>query len=165
MNPWLYSTHVLCHFLHNQLPFTYAAWLLYHLQQDELAFGFYACEWPSFALPVQRHLLFMMQHAQRPMKMRALLVDMNLRTFLDVSESWRGSWMCRLYKVCIPNPLFLRSYVVPTATSICCVAAICIKVLSSLQRLIKWRSACQLVAWLNWQLTWLAIHLMAKQKS
>ncbi|KAH8418337.1 hypothetical protein KR222_000101 [Zaprionus bogoriensis] len=52
--------------------------------QEELAFGLYACDWYSYALPVQRQLLYMLQHAQRPMRMRALLVDMNLRTFLDI---------------------------------------------------------------------------------
>ncbi|KAL7738485.1 hypothetical protein ACLKA6_006793 [Drosophila palustris] len=52
--------------------------------KDDLAFAFYACEWYNFGLPVQKTLLFMMKHTQRPMKMRALLVDMNLKTFLDI---------------------------------------------------------------------------------
>lgn len=53
-----------------------------------MAFAFYACDWYNFGLPVQKRLLFMMKHTQRPMKMRALLVDMNLKTFLDVRNSF-----------------------------------------------------------------------------
>ncbi|XP_034108686.1 odorant receptor 56a [Drosophila nasuta] len=52
--------------------------------KDDLAFACYACDWYNFDVPVQKRLLFMMQHTQRPMKMRALLVDMNLKTFLDI---------------------------------------------------------------------------------
>ncbi|XP_068147471.1 odorant receptor 56a [Drosophila tropicalis] len=51
---------------------------------DELSFGFYSCEWFDFSLTVQKTLLFVMMHAQRPLKMRALLVDLNLRTFIDI---------------------------------------------------------------------------------
>lgn len=40
--------------------------------------------------------------------------------------------LTKVCTVCIRNPLFLRSCVVPTATSICCVAAICIRRLCSL---------------------------------
>ncbi|XP_023163743.1 odorant receptor 56a [Drosophila hydei] len=52
--------------------------------QNELCFAFYAGDWYKFGLPVQRMLLLMMMHAQRPLKMRALLVELNLKTFLDI---------------------------------------------------------------------------------
>ncbi|KAH8258034.1 hypothetical protein KR038_004864 [Drosophila bunnanda] len=51
---------------------------------DELSLAYYSCEWYTFEIPVQRMLLFVMMHAQRPMRMRALLVDLNLRTFIDI---------------------------------------------------------------------------------
>ncbi|KRF79355.1 uncharacterized protein Dvir_GJ21406, isoform C [Drosophila virilis] len=54
------------------------------IECNELCFAFYAGDWYNFGLPVQRMLLFMMMHAQRPLKMRALLVELNLRTFLDI---------------------------------------------------------------------------------
>ncbi|KAH8270767.1 hypothetical protein KR018_001022 [Drosophila ironensis] len=51
---------------------------------DELSFAYYSSDWYNFRLPLQRMLLFVMMHAQRPLKMRALLVDLNLRTFIDI---------------------------------------------------------------------------------
>ncbi|EDW04970.1 GH11778, partial [Drosophila grimshawi] len=52
--------------------------------QNELCFALYAVDWYNFSLPVQKMLLFMMMHAQRPLKMRALLVELNLKTFIDI---------------------------------------------------------------------------------
>ncbi|KAH8401461.1 hypothetical protein KR009_005727 [Drosophila setifemur] len=51
---------------------------------DELSFAYYSCDWYNFPRPLQRMLSFVMMHAQRPLKMRALLVDLNLRTFIDI---------------------------------------------------------------------------------
>ncbi|EDW10438.1 odorant receptor 56a [Drosophila mojavensis] len=52
--------------------------------QNELCFAFYDVDWYQFGLPVQRMLLLMMMHTQRPLKIRALLVELNLKTFLDI---------------------------------------------------------------------------------
>ncbi|XP_017836731.1 odorant receptor 56a [Drosophila busckii] len=52
--------------------------------QNELQFAIYDCNWYTFGLPVQKMLQFIMMDAQRPLVMRALLVDLNLRTFLDI---------------------------------------------------------------------------------
>ncbi|EDV36853.1 uncharacterized protein Dana_GF13164 [Drosophila ananassae] len=51
---------------------------------DELSFAYYSSDWYNFQIPLQRMLHFVMMHAQRPLKMRALLVDLNLRTFIDI---------------------------------------------------------------------------------
>ncbi|EDX07852.1 odorant receptor 56a [Drosophila simulans] len=53
---------------------------------DELSLAYFSCGWYNFEMPLQRMLVFMMMHAQRPMKMRALLVDLNLRTFIDIGR-------------------------------------------------------------------------------
>ncbi|XP_033154321.1 odorant receptor 56a [Drosophila mauritiana] len=53
---------------------------------DELSLAYFSCGWYNFEMPLQRMLAFMMMHAQRPMKMRALLVDLNLRTFIDIGR-------------------------------------------------------------------------------
>jgi len=42
-------------------------------------------------------LVFVMMHAQRPMRMRALLVDLNLRTFIDVRVLKR--WISNDFKL------------------------------------------------------------------
>ncbi|XP_030387798.1 odorant receptor 56a [Scaptodrosophila lebanonensis] len=49
-----------------------------------LGFGYYASNWYDFSLSVQRMLLLIITHAQRPLQMRALLVELNLRTFIDI---------------------------------------------------------------------------------
>ncbi|XP_037713972.1 odorant receptor 56a [Drosophila subpulchrella] len=51
---------------------------------DELSLAYFSCGWYNFELSLQRMLVFVMMHAQRPMRMRALLVDLNLRTFIDI---------------------------------------------------------------------------------
>ncbi|XP_017125650.1 odorant receptor 56a isoform X1 [Drosophila elegans] len=51
---------------------------------DKLSFAYFSCGWYNFDVPLQRTLLFVMMHAQRPMNMRALLVELNLRTFIDI---------------------------------------------------------------------------------
>ncbi|XP_016976774.1 odorant receptor 56a [Drosophila rhopaloa] len=51
---------------------------------DELSIAYFSCGWYNFEVSLQRTVLFVMMHAQRPMKMRALLVELNLTTFIDI---------------------------------------------------------------------------------
>lgn len=93
------------------------------LQHDELSFAYYSSDWYNFQIPLQRMLHFVMMHAQRPLKMRALLVDLNLRTFIDV----RGHISLNENSMILSACPFCRLCVGPTATSICSAAPTCIR--------------------------------------
>lgn len=103
-------------------------WFFFHfhfLQHDELSFAYYSSDWYNFQIPLQWMLHFVMMHAQRPLKMRALLVDLNLRTFIDV----RGHIHISLNEnsMILSACPFCRLCVGPTATSICSGAPTCIR--------------------------------------
>ncbi|XP_026841515.1 odorant receptor 56a [Drosophila persimilis] len=51
---------------------------------DELSFAYYSTPWYEFERSAQRMILFMMIHSQRPLQIRALMIPVNLGTFLDI---------------------------------------------------------------------------------
>ncbi|XP_041448708.1 odorant receptor 56a isoform X2 [Drosophila obscura] len=59
------------------------ATLIFECHQ-ELPFAYYSTPWYEYERPVQRTLLIMIVHAQRPLRMRALMVELGIGTFIDI---------------------------------------------------------------------------------
>ncbi|EDW32591.1 GL11721 [Drosophila persimilis] len=51
---------------------------------DDLCFAYYSTPWYEYDPPMKRTILFMMMHAQSPLRIRALMFPVDLKTFLDI---------------------------------------------------------------------------------
>ncbi|XP_034651433.1 odorant receptor 56a-like [Drosophila subobscura] len=51
---------------------------------EELSFAYYSAPWYAYDQTMKRTILLMIVHAQRPMKMRAVMVQLSVETFIDI---------------------------------------------------------------------------------
>uniref|UniRef100_A0A1A9WA40 Odorant receptor n=1 Tax=Glossina brevipalpis TaxID=37001 RepID=A0A1A9WA40_9MUSC len=53
-------------------------------QNDDLCFAIYSSNWYDYPLIVQKSIRLIMMDSMKPLIMKAILVELNLKTFIDV---------------------------------------------------------------------------------
>lgn len=62
---------------------------IYCFQNDELRFALYSSPWHAFPVNVQKSIRLMMMESTTPLIMKAIFVELNLKTFIDVNNLFK----------------------------------------------------------------------------